>query len=172
MPHTLFLGKNHGSFISQRTAMGNSCCSSLCHLLGCPSTLSRPLQPHTSMPQTIRASHAFPAPQGCNAPPSLGISLRPLPLLGSPRSSNFLVWQKEKHTKGPASPFYADHRGENQMIACSLQARGSLLGGYSSWDERSILLDKEKRLSFLLFFFFRAALCAVLELFLSPSPPS
>lgn len=58
------------------------------------------------------------------------------------------------------------------MIACSLQARGSLLGGYSSWDERSILLDKEKRLSFLLFFFFRAALCAVLELFLSPSPPS
>lgn len=62
MPHTLFLGKNHGSVITQGTAMGNSCRSGSCHLLGCPSTPSRPLQPHTSMPQTILvpAVHSLP----------------------------------------------------------------------------------------------------------------
>lgn len=32
------------------------------------------------------------------------------------------------HTKGPASPFYATHRGENQIVPCFFQAFGSLLG--------------------------------------------
>lgn len=32
------------------------------------------------------------------------------------------------HTKGPASPFYAAHVGENQMVPCFFQAFGSLLG--------------------------------------------
>lgn len=57
------------------------------------------------------------------------------------------------HTKGPASPFYAAHRGENQTVPGFLQACSSLLGGYSSWDERSVLLDKEKGLSFSFIFF-------------------
>lgn len=50
------------------------------------------------------------------------------------------------------------------MVAWFLQACGGLLGGYSSWDKRLVLLDKEKGLTF--FFFFLAALCTVLVLFL------
>lgn len=67
----------------------------------------------------------------------------------------FILWdfwglEMLMHTKGPASPFSADHRGENQMVPCFLQACGSLLGGYSLWEERSGLLDKEKGLAFFL----------------------
>lgn len=76
------------------------------------------------------------------------------------------------HTKGPSSPFYAAHRGENQTVPGFLQACSSLLGGYSSWDKRSVLLDKEKGLSFSFLFFFLAVLCTVLELFLFLFPPS
>lgn len=50
------------------------------------------------------------------------------------------------------------------MVAWFLQACGGLLGGYSLWDKRLVLLDKEKGLTF--FFFFLAALCTVLVLFL------
>lgn len=51
------------------------------------------------------------------------------------------------------------------MVAWFLQACGGLLGGYSLWDKRLVLLDKEKGLTFF-FFFFLAALCTVLVLFL------
>lgn len=39
------------------------------------------------------------------------------------------------------------------MVAWFLQACGGLLGGYSSWDKRLVLLDKEKGLTFFFFFF-------------------
>jgi len=44
------------------------------------------------------------------------------------------------------------------MVPCFFQACGSLLEGYSSWDERSALPDKEKGL--FCFFLQRSALCS------------
>lgn len=48
------------------------------------------------------------------------------------------------------------------MVAWFLQACGGLLGGYSSWDKRLVLLDKEKGLTFFFFFFAlqHSALCS------------
>lgn len=53
-------------------------------------------------------------------------------------------------TKGPASPFYADHRGENQVVPCFLQACGRLLGVILHGMRGQVCLTKRRGFLFLL----------------------
>lgn len=129
--------------------MSSSGLGALYGLLGCLSALTRPLLAPILGDSSILIPPAFALLLRTVTQP-FGLPFPPMEVAGL-----LVLWEfgglreDEAHKRSCLTVLCRPQRGENQMVPCFLQACSSLLGGYSSWDERSILLDKEKGLSFL-----------------------
>lgn len=101
-----------GSCISQGRAMGNPALGAL----GLRLELSYPILGDCSILIPSCSSGLQSKPLPCSVPQL------------APHTPGIFGLEMTMHTKGPASPFYAAHGGENQMVPCFFQAFGSLLG--------------------------------------------